>query len=176
MLETRRHAIFRILAQLPPSIVTSDVKDMPILLWENAVHLLMAEDARDCFAEGLYVPPTHPGRGRFPISRRGDTYSREALKNIRAYMQAEGLEFGKSGRFEWYLPVPVSSERTVLRPGVIVKGVIRPPAQETGSSALTRTYLVAHSLSLHPLIRFNSLQVSNGIPRLRRPFLALHMG
>ncbi|KAG8918120.1 hypothetical protein FRC00_012840, partial [Tulasnella sp. 408] len=138
VLESRRHAILRILAQLPRSIVTPDIKDMPLFLWENAVHLLMAEDARDCFNESLYVPPTHPGRGRYPISRRGDTYSREAFKKIRAYMEAEGLEFGKSGRFEWYLPVPVPSERTVLRPGVIVKGVIRPPTRETGSSALTR--------------------------------------
>ncbi|KAG8910000.1 hypothetical protein FRC01_006604, partial [Tulasnella sp. 417] len=137
VLEARRHAIFRILSQLPPSIVTPDVRDMPLLIWENAVHTLMAEDARDCFNAGLYVPRTHPGRGRYPISRRGDTWSREPVKKIRSYMEESALEFGKHGRFEWYLPVPIPSERTILRPGMIVKGIIRPPTDETKSLALT---------------------------------------
>ncbi|KIO20774.1 hypothetical protein M407DRAFT_29620 [Tulasnella calospora MUT 4182] len=138
VLEARRHAILRILSHLPSSIMTPDIQDMPLHLWENAVHLLMAEDARDCLSESLYVPSTHPGRGRYPISRKGDKRSREGFKKIRGYMEASGLEFGKPGRFDWFLPVPIPSERTVLRPGVIVKGVIRPPAQETSSSALTR--------------------------------------
>ncbi|KAG8907288.1 hypothetical protein FRC01_007736, partial [Tulasnella sp. 417] len=137
VLEARRHAIFRILSQLPPSVVTPDVRDMPLLIWENAVHTLMAEDARDCFSAGLYVPRTHPGRGRYPISRRGDTWSREPVKKIRSYMEESALEFGKHGRFEWYLPVPIPSERTILRPGMIVKGIIRPPTDETKSLALT---------------------------------------
>lgn len=138
VLESRRHAIRRILSQLPPEIMTPEIRNKPLFYWENAVHFIMADDARDCLNEGLYVPHTHPGRGRYPISSKGDALSCEAYKRIRSYMETSGLVFGKHGRFEWYLPIPVPSERTTLRPGVIVKGVIRPPAEEMVSSALTR--------------------------------------
>ncbi|KAG8974511.1 hypothetical protein FRB90_009758, partial [Tulasnella sp. 427] len=138
ILEARRHAISRILSQLPSDIITLEVQRMPLHVWENAVYIVMNEDARDCLNDNIYVPSTHPGRGRFPISRNGDAWSRVASNKIRQWMETSGLECGRFGRFDWFIPVPVPSERTVLRPGMILKGIIRHPSRDPESVALAR--------------------------------------